>query len=367
MGAIRNNQPRTITMEKIQSLIRELLAQGENAFPSERELVVRTGGSRGVIRRILEELEAEDRLRQTPNGRVINPQANQIPLLFASIGRNMVENRSWAKLWFTLSRLAPGYGIKPELVLVGWPRRKALPAIRYINDSPAKYLLVTCHELFAWNKFDFDSKFTIFPDEDAVSLHPHVISLDNREVGRMAARALYKAGYRNPAMFVEELDPPYLPFERRAAGFREECRKLGLALEEKDVFSIFLPQGICGKNIMQKVIAAGEDIAAAGCYDSVFAVADERVPMLCDTLLEKGIRLPEEMGIISLNGSNTSMSYRFPFTTVSAATEELAAKILETVSAAERGRLAALEPVGVVPKFHNIETLYRKKGNGKCV
>ncbi len=45
MGSIRNNQPRTVTMEKIQSLIRELLAQGENAFPSERELVVRTGGS----------------------------------------------------------------------------------------------------------------------------------------------------------------------------------------------------------------------------------------------------------------------------------------------------------------------------------
>ena len=83
MGATRNNQSRAVTKEKVQQLIQNLLAQGENAFPSERELALRTGGSRGVIRGILEELEKEDRLRQTPNGRIINPQANQIPLLYA--------------------------------------------------------------------------------------------------------------------------------------------------------------------------------------------------------------------------------------------------------------------------------------------
>ena len=148
MGATRNNQSRAVTKEKVQQLIQNLLAQGENAFPSERELALRTGGSRGVIRGILEELEKEDRLRQTPNGRIINPQANQIPLLYAAIGRNMVENYAWAKLWFMLSRLAPSYGIKPELVLVGWPEEKALPAIRQIQESRAKYLIVTCHAFF---------------------------------------------------------------------------------------------------------------------------------------------------------------------------------------------------------------------------
>ena len=133
MGTIRNNQSREVTKKKILSLIRTLLAQGENAFPSERELAVRTGGSRGVIRGILEELESQDRLRQTPNGRILNPRTNRIPLLFAAIGRNMVENRSWAKLWFTLARMAPEYGIQPELILVGWPNEKALPAIRQIQ------------------------------------------------------------------------------------------------------------------------------------------------------------------------------------------------------------------------------------------
>ncbi len=367
MGATRSNQSRAVTKEKILLLIQHLLAQGENAFPSERELVVRTGGSRGVIRGILEELESQDRLRQTPNGRIIHPQANQIPLLFAAIGRNMVENRSWAKLWFTLSRLAPDYGIKPELVLVGWPREKALPAIRQIQESNTKYLIVTCHELFEWNKFDFNSKFTIFPDEDAIRLHDHVISLDNREAGRLAARTLHQAGYRKPALIADDFSFSYLPLEQRSEGFLEECRNLGIPLHEKDVFQIPLYVGISEKEILQRVVATGERIAKEDCYDSLFYITDERVPLLCDTLMDLGIALPEQMGILSLNASNTSQHYRrFPFTTLSAATEEIAVKILETVAAADHATLKKLKPIRIPPGIHNIETLYKKKGNETC-
>ena len=366
MGATRSNQSRAVTKEKILSLIRNLLAQGENAFPSERELAVRTGGSRGVIRGILEELEQEDRLRQTPNGRIIHPQANQIPLLFAAIGRNMVENRSWAKLWFTLSRLAPEYGIKPELVLVGWPEEKALPAIRQIQESNAKYLIMTCHGFFHSLQFDFDSKFTIFPDEDALRQHDHVISLDNREAGRLAARTLYEAGYRNPALITENYSFSYLPLEQRAEGFLEECRTLGSPRGEKDIFQLPLYVGISEKEILQRVVAAGESIVKAKYYDSLFYVTDERVPLLCDTLMDLGIVLPEQMGIISLNASNTSMNYRIPFTTISAATEELATKILETVAATDNGTLRTLKPIRITPGIHNIETLYKKKGHETC-
>lgn len=367
MGTIRNNQSREVTKKKILSLIRTLLAQGENAFPSERELAVRTGGSRGVIRGILEELESQDRLRQTPNGRILNPRTNRIPLLFAAIGRNMVENRSWAKLWFTLARMAPEYGIQPELILVGWPNEKALPAIRQIQESNTKYLIVTCHELFEWNQFDFDSKFTIFPDEDASRLHRHVICLDNREAGRLAAHTLFEAGFRRPALIQDDFSFSYLPLEERAEGFREACRTLDLPLTAQDFFPIRLYVGISEKETLQRVVETGERIAGANRYDSLFYVTDERVPLLCDTLMDLGIALPEQMGIISLNATNTSQHYRrFPFTTVSAATEELAAKILETVAAEENGESIFRNPVRVRPGIHNIESLYKKKGHETC-
>ena len=367
MGATRSNQSRAVTKEKILSLIRNLLAQGENAFPSERELAVRTGGSRGVIRGILEELEQEDRLRQTPNGRIIHPQANQIPLLFAAIGRNMVENRSWAKLWFTLSRLAPEYGIKPELVLVGWPEEKALPAIRQIQESNAKYLIMTCHVFFHSLQFDFDSKFTIFPDEDALRQHDHVISLDNREAGRLAARTLYEAGYRNPALITENYSFSYLPYEQRAKGFLEECRNLGIPREDKNIFTVSLYRGISEKEIIERVFAVGEQIAKAKCFDSLFYITDERVPLLCDTLMEFGIRLPEEMGIISINATNTSMNYRFPFTTVSSATRKIAEQILKEIARMEREKSFDLKSVRLTPKLHNPETLLKRKGKEICV
>ena len=58
MGQTRNNQPRAVTKQKILDRIRELLAAGQTTFPSERELAMRTGGSRSVIREILEEFLA---------------------------------------------------------------------------------------------------------------------------------------------------------------------------------------------------------------------------------------------------------------------------------------------------------------------
>ena len=367
MGATRNNQSRAVTKEKVQQLIQNLLAQGENAVPSERELAMRTGGSRGVIRGILEELEKEDRLRQVPNGRIINPQANQIPLLYAAIGRNMVENRSWAKLWFMLSRLAPSYGIKPELVLVGWPEEKALPAIRQIQESKAKYLIVTCHAFFQSLQFDFDSKFTIFPDEDALRNYEHVISLDNREAGRLAARTLYEAGYRNPALVTENYPLPYLPFQQRGEGFLEECRNLGIAREEKDIFAVSLYYGLSEKEIIQKVFSVGEQIALANYFDSLFYITDERVSLLCDTLQEFGVRLPGDMGIISINATDASMSYRFPFTTVSVATGIIAEHIVKEIARMEREKSFDLKSVRLTPKLHTTGNLLKWKGKVVCV
>ena len=66
MGALRNNQPRAVTEGKVRQLVRELLAAGQTAFPSERELAARTGGSRSVIREILEAMEQKQQLLQQP-------------------------------------------------------------------------------------------------------------------------------------------------------------------------------------------------------------------------------------------------------------------------------------------------------------
>ena len=54
MGKTRNNQSRAVTEEKIRNLIRDLIVQEQTVFPSERELSARVGGSRTVIREILE-------------------------------------------------------------------------------------------------------------------------------------------------------------------------------------------------------------------------------------------------------------------------------------------------------------------------
>ena len=122
MGATRSNQPREVTEEKIRDLLRSQLAMEQTAFPSERELAVRTGGSRSVIREILKEMERSGLLIQGANGRVINPSANKIPVLYIAAGRDAIANPAWARLWAALTEQLRAYPLTAELFLLRfWP------------------------------------------------------------------------------------------------------------------------------------------------------------------------------------------------------------------------------------------------------
>ncbi len=360
-------QNKDITRERLNTCIREMAGCGIHDLPSERDLCTIAGGSRKVLRELLEELESSGMLVKNKYKREIvgiNPAKKAVPLLFSSIGRNLVENRSWSKLWFALSELGPNFGVRPELVLVGWPHKKAIPALRKIEASPVRCLIVTnTEEMFEKNHFDFQSKFTIFTDEDSVARdRRNVISLDNREAGRIAARELYQAGYRRPALFEEIHDPPYLPFMNRSAGFIEECRKLGMPFSDADRFSMrFKPHAI--KHNLFDTIKQAERIAKAGIYDSLFSILDERVPLICDVLCELRIHYGD-IGIISLNGANTSMNYTYPFTVVSSGSREIAMRIIQSVLQFESGAAGSVGHVRITPSVLNQEFLY-KKGNSK--
>ncbi len=362
MADKKTYQNKEVTRERLNNCIRELTGCGMRDLPSERDLCTITGGSRKIIRELLLELEANGSLIRRNQKREIaefETKSKEIPLLFSSIGHNMVENRSWAKLWFTLSRLAPDYGIKPELVLVGWPWKKAVPALRYIQSSPAKYLIVTnSYEGFQKNHFDFDSKLSICTDEHCSTICRNVVSLDNREAGRIAARELYNAGYRAPALFAEIHTPSYLPFEYRVAGFREECETLGIPLSDSDIYTMHY-HGRSNKANLLDTTAQAERIAKAGKYDSLFSIVDERVPLICDTLLEHRIHYGD-IGIISLNGSNISMNYHFPFTVVSSATKGIAMQIIRSVLDVESGRKTSVGQIRIKPDVLNRESLYNK-------
>ena len=73
------------------------------------------------------------------------------------------------------------------------------------------------------------------------------------------------------------------------------------------------------------------------------------------------------MGIISINATDASMSYRFPFTTVSVATAKIAEQILKEVARMEREKSFDLKSVQLTPKLHNPETILKWKGKEVCV
>lgn len=358
-------QNKDTTRAKLTANMRDMVQCGLRDLPSERELCAATGGSRKVIRELISEMEKSGILLRRNNKREIvgfRKFAVSVPVLYSALGRNMVWNCSWARLHYLLERIAPDYGVDLRLMLAPWPWKTAMAYQRQIRNDAAKYLIITdTYETLAKNNFDFADKFCIFTDQDNVKYAENVVSVDNEEVGRTAARELHAAGYRTPALFFEEHTGGYLPFLKRKHGFLDECARLGIALNSEDLYVTAVHRHKSSlKDNLLRLLEAGELFAKRRHNDSFFAITDERVPLLCDVIREGGI-YPADLGIISFNATNCSMHSRSPFATVSSASTEIANTILTAVAELENGRRGSFGHIAIKPTVHNRELLSRNR------
>lgn len=361
MGLTRNNQPRTVTVEKIRSLIRELLAQKQTAFPSERELAVRTGGSRSVIREILEEMERNNQLLRSANGRIINPQANQIPILFIARGRNMIDNPAWARLWLAFSERAKTTPLAPELCLTRYWPEEIEEDLRGLSRRPEKYL-VLCTNLNLEpliRQWRGEGRNIIFMDEAYLHYGLPVITLDNTRVGELAADELFRHGFRRPALLSPNFsDHSYTPYQLRIAGFIRKCRELGMDFrEERDVYEVFHQKGM-----LQNYIRQTTEIAGQKRYDSLFLTSDDQLPLVLEVFHDQHRSIPGAMGMITLNAQNNAASYNTRVNAVSSATNEIADQLAASILAHADGQIPELPAlIKIPPTLHDGETLCIRK------
>ncbi len=150
---------------------------------------------------------------------------------------------------------------------------------------------------------------------------PYVI-MDDVEGGRMAARTLIEKGYTRPAGFFKTDD---MQGRERADGMLAELAEQGIEIPEErmlffgtehrmDIMST--PEGKAFLDMLE----AGEADCVV-CYNDSFALG------LVERLEARGMKLPEQLGIISFDNSNYATMCRPQLTTLNHKKEEFGALV----------------------------------------
>lgn len=355
MRSKSNYQTREETRRKVLEIIQDHSRRNVHKLPSERELSIVTGGSRGTIREILDELQALGIVSKNGYGRELPLVARPIPVIFSAVGDNMVSNATWAKLWHTFVSRAPEFGIYPELILSGWPAEKSVAATQKIQESSARYAIFTdTLQLHRDNGFDLNSKQVLGVDEAEAEFFHWTVCLDNREAGHMAGDALFQAGFRHLAVMGDDVVGGYLPFLLRNQGFAETCRKHGLAFDA--AVDCFTFGSVSFKKRLFACVEAVETIRRNG-YDGLFVNSDEMVPLIYELLEDSGVNFKGDFGLITVNAQNKSEFGRVKFSTISHATTEVALKLLKLIRDREDGKNVESGIFRMKPTFHTGVTL----------
>lgn len=361
----RVNQPRQKTEEKLQELIQRLLQEQRSDLPSERELALLTGGSRSVIRKILDDFEDSNLLQKTANGRVINPSAYRIPVLFVGHGRNMLDNPAWMRLWMNFHKRCEATILAPEQFLLRyWPEEIQADLAR-LAKCPHQYIIVTNtraleEQLVVWRN---SGRQVIFTDEHNDGYGFPRICVDNACAGRMAAQELFAHGFRRPAMIDFSLPQRrYAPYEKRLEGFQNVCANNKMIFSpQEDRYDIPLERGK-----FQKLIRHIGEIVRKGVYDSVFLGDDAYLHFALEVFADYGVFIPGDMGFITVNCSNNACTNTSSVNSISHATFSVSRHLVQAILDHVHGQGDNIKDCIIPPRLHEGDTLCTRAHHQRC-
>jgi LacI family transcriptional regulator len=133
------------------------------------------------------------------------------------------------------------------------------------------------------------------------------ISIDNREIGRLATAHLLQGGSRRIAIVTGPLD--WWEARERLAGWRETLVAAGIRPgEELVVHGDWTPES--GHHGLATLLERGEPI------DAVFASNDQMALGVQHSAHVRGIRIPDELSIVGVDDIAESSHYWPPLTTI---------------------------------------------------
>jgi LacI family transcriptional regulator len=135
------------------------------------------------------------------------------------------------------------------------------------------------------------------------------VSADDTEGGRLAARHLLGRGHGRVGI-IRMGDPDHAPIQGRALGFREVLASAGVRVPQ--MWDLQAP----GALIEHGVEAATRLLELGERPSGVFVISDRMAIGVVDRLLERGVRVPEDMAVIGYDDIPYAASARVPLTTV---------------------------------------------------
>ncbi len=151
----------------------------------------------------------------------------------------------------------------------------------------------------------------------AVSGDACSVSTDHIAGGRMAVQHLAAVGRRRIALVRGPAEVSQIML--RMEGARQACAELGLECEELIASTYFVRGGV----------HTGEAIAsrpAAQRPDAIFAANDILAMGLLAALLERGVRVPEDIAVIGYDDTDFAMAARVPLTTLRQPAQEIGSR-----------------------------------------
>lgn len=137
---------------------------------------------------------------------------------------------------------------------------------------------------------------------------PHV-AMDDREAGRLVTDYLLRRGHRRIAGIFQADD---LQGQLRYAGYAGALAQYGLHLEPGQLLW-FTTQDIplLPDEMLERVAQTVAGCTGLVCYN------DQIAYMLCQALIRRGVRIPEELSVVSVDNSDLASACDPPLTTAS--------------------------------------------------
>ena len=170
----------------------------------------------------------------------------------------------------------------------------------------------------------------------------HSVRSDNRMGGRLAAEHLWAKGYRKP-VFLGPTGDTQLQFNERQLGFAEALEELGgEALTMRDLSTN--DRYDQGREAIARLVESGNE------YDSVFAACDFIALGALEALIERGISVPGEVGIVGYDGLAATAHSNPPLTTIKPDLEEAGRQLVARVLDIELETSSSLAPVELIAR-----------------
>lgn len=216
---------------------------------------------------------------------------------------------------------------------------------RYVEQRDADALIVlgTTQNPAAWEHFrpvlESEPKAICWglPYNDAQSVRS-----DNNLGGQLAAEHLWAQGYRKP-VFLGPIAKVQRQFQERYDGFRQAWRRLGG--EDVPAPALSQPDRIGQGREAIETLASGSIE-----YDSIFTGCDFIALGALDALTDRGIKVPQEVGIVGYDGLAATAHANPPLTTIKPDLEEAGRQLVDRVLADEPDKQGPLAPVELIAR-----------------